>query len=178
MANRIQRKVKEIEAGLVETDDSYLNAEHALANWGLWNKSIKNPAPLANAKTSSLFMQIAPDYPDEDEGRKDPNIEEAELTEQLILLRCSRRDMDIFTAVYVMDMNKDETLLYLRKRSHKHAHQNNYRRFLDAGLSKLSAVIDERWNIPSMTVIPNRGQSDTAIERERHSQVLALKRRA
>ncbi len=174
--NRLQRKVRDIEKGLIENDDSYLSAEHALINWGRWNRSIATPMPRSTAKASSLYSQI-PSTPDEDDEMKvQPIIDEAELTEKLILKGCSRRDKDMFIATYIHRMTKEETLLYMRKRRHRHAHRDSYRRFLDAALSKLSVLIDEHWDIPSATVIPNRGQSESESDEYRRYQVSAIKR--
>lgn len=177
MASRIQRKLNDIEAGLVDSDDSYLSAENALLNWGAWTRSIPDPSPAADAKGSSLFRQMKQDYSDSDvEARIDPIVDEAELTEKLILMECSKRDIDMFRATYVFRLPREHVISYMRESGHRHVHKDNYRRFLDAGLARLTTMINQHWNIPSSTVIPKRGQSAKTMSDSEVFQVQVLGR--
>ena len=180
MSQRLKRKIRDIESGVVDSDDSYLNAENALINWGRWTRSIVDPTPRATAKGSSLFAQMKQEYASDSDGEDfvmtSQLMIEAELTEALVLKSCSRRDVDMFRAVYVLNMPREDVMQYMRRNGHKHVHRDSYRRFLDSGLAKLSVMIDENWNVPSSTVILNRGQSADRMEAERAHQLKTLAR--
>lgn len=177
MSSRLNLKARDVENGDVDAEDAYLNAENALINWGRWMRAIADPTPRESAKGSSLFSQMIQEYADDErEARIDPIIDEAELTERLILKTCSERDIDMFRAVYVFNMPKEKVLLYIRKCGHKYANRENYRRFLDSGLAKLNTIIETEWAIPSMMVVPKRNHSAERLAAAKAHQINTLRR--